>query len=647
MKSRYNIVLCNCEEQNSVLETECCDMEVYDTLDALEGLVCMMLTEEEAEELRASDRIMEVEKEDVPIETYTVRTDVDFNYLTRYGITSQNGADITSTFKFLSSDQEISGNTGPIGYFQISPFNEDAYLPDQNITRNYAGEYVDIVAIEAGEPVAANDVWEDHPDSQDDATPTTNTRFVRMDWSDISSSVNDPRNNQVTNSNRFSDHAIGVMSTAAGKTCGWAAVSSIRVIYLSDGVTTVHNAVLSWHQTKPVNPVTGRRNATIVTGAWGYGGEDHNYMYRVKDINEIGSYDDDGMLTTVQRPVGGWGSDLTPFVNAGLMPRIAYDQTTAQNEWWISCPAQTSSSSYNSMLTNWKSDGSIYYFKSAGNFGGAQSVKDGDPRLNDYIKMDANIDVIQPTTDSQGQYVFSRSNNPTQDLQRYTKTYRTVGSLNHYSIGACHHSTINPVPDPYSNRGPHIDIWAFGAYTWASAGGTGRGNYTLPDGEWDYFSGTSCAAPVAAGAAALFVDYHFDTFGEYPTHQQLLDYMQKNGKEVMLDLPPTTSTSAADALARTNEFDYSNAGVTPPSALYGPRTYNVVSTYNRIEEGQYENGGNEVMELWGSTTKRIFVPYFVTRNTKQRASSAFRSNFHYNNYNDTKQSYPRRKKRIG
>lgn len=619
-------------------------MEVYDTLDATEGLVCMMLTDEEAEELRASDRIMAVEKEDIPIETYTVRTDSTIDYLTRYGISTQNGAGITSTFKFLSSDQEISGNTGPIGYFQISPFNEDAFLEDQDITRNYAGQYVDIVSIEAGTPNSANDVWLNHVDSQDDSN---NPRFVRMDWSDISASVNDARNNQVTNTNWFSDHAIGVMSAAAGKFAGWAAVSSIRVIYLSDGVSTVHNAVLTWHQTKAVNPTTGRRNATIVTGAWGYGAEDHNYMYRVKDINEIGSYDEDVMLTTVQRPVGGWGSDLTPFVSAGLMPRIAYDQTTGQDEWWISVPRQTTDTSYNSMLQSWVNDGSIYYFKSAGNNGGAQSVKNDDPRTNDYIQMDSNIDVILPNTDVDGRYDFTYTTNSTNNLQRYTKRGYTVGSRNHINVGACQHSTINPLPDPYSSRGPHIDIWSFGAYTWTSAGGTGRGNFTLPDGEWDYFSGTSCAAPVAAGAATMFVDYHFDTFGEYPTHQQLIDYIQKNGKGVMLDIPPSTDSSGSAALAGTNFFDYSNAGVTPPSALYGPRTYNSVSTFNEIAEGQFENGGNEVHDLWGSTNKRIFVPYFVTRNTKQRASSPFRSNFNYNDYSSTKQTYPRRKKRIG
>ena len=635
MKSRYNIVLCNCEEQDSVLETECCDMEVYDTLDALEGLVCMMLTEEEAEELRASDRIMSVEKEDIPIETYTVRTDSNIDYLTRYGISTQNGAGITSTFKFLSSDQEISGNSGPIGFFQISPYNEDAYLEDQDITRNYAGEYVDIVAIEAGTPNSANDVWLNHVDSQDDSN---NPRFVRMDWSDISSSVNDARNNQITNTNWFSDHAIGVMSAAAGKFAGWGAVSSIRVIYLSDGVTTVHNAVLTWHQTKAVNPNTGRRNATIVTGAWGYGAEDHQYIYRVQDINEIGSYDDDGNLTTVSRPVGGWGNDLTPFVNAGLMPRSIWDQSNARYEWWISCPGQSIDNGYDSMLQSWVNDGSIYYFKSAGNNGGASSVKNDDPRINDYIQMDTSDVWIAPYTNVDGEYVFQYQGQSTPNLQRYTKRGRTVGSRNHINVGACQHSTVNPLPDPYSNRGPHIDIWSFGAYTWTSAGGTGRGQFTLPDGEWDYFSGTSCAAPVAAGAATMFVDYHFDTFGEYPTHQQLIDYIQKNGKQIMADAPPSTDS------AGNNLVDYSTVGNSPTSGYYGPRTYNGNATFNLIEEGQYENGGTEVSELWGSTDKRIFVPYFITRNTKQRSSSAFRSNFNYNDYSSTKQQYPRRRK---
>ena len=84
--------------------------------------------------------------------------------------------------------------------------------------------------------------------------------------------------------------------------------------------------------------------------------------------------------------------------------------------------------------------------------------------------------------------------------------------------------------DDYSNRGPMIDFSAYGAYTWTSYPST-----TYLDGRWGYFSGTSCAAPVAAGCAAVFLDWYVTRRGVWPTNAQLKELIQKHAKENLIE----------------------------------------------------------------------------------------------------------------
>ena len=625
MKQRYNIVLRDGNMQEQVLAEDCCDMDIADELPQLNGVVAMMLTEEEAEKLRNCEHIIAVEKEDIPIEDAPVSRSMVKDYLTRFSV-SQAGATYASTGFYLASDQTLTGNTGPIGYFQGGgpPFGgEDAYVVSQTISQNYAGQYVDIVAIEAGTPEVANDVWVNHPDALNDLAAS---RFVEMDWNNHGS-IFAAANRQVTNgTNYLSDHAIGVLSVAGGLVCGWAKVSSLRVIYLGgsgDGVTSVYNAVLDWHRTKPVNPATGRRNATITTGAWGYGGVDHEIAIRVDEVAQVNGYDDLGNLTTTNRPGSSWGNNLSAFVNAGIAPRIMRDPTDTTDKWYIPIPSNFFDTTFDITLASYVADGSIYHFKSAGNNAGV-GVKRNSPKWNTTIVTDTTINYIDLTVDGSGRYVFNPITASAGPYTQYPSRSRTSATSNAIVIGACQHSTRNPLPDDYSNRGQYIDLWGFGAFTWSS-----NPSVTLPDGQWGYFSGTSCAAPYAAGAAALFVDWFYDTRGEYPTQQQLLEAMQNSAKECLVS----------------EEF-FNWSSVPSPGNYSSNRLYSS-STLNRIDANDFQNGGSQLSDLYGSTTKRVFIPYYITNSNRIRYTSTVKNNFHYNNYLPTKQQYPRRKIRVG
>ena len=620
MKKRYNVVLAEPSVQDQFLsEGDACTLECCDTLDALDGLVAMMLTEEEAENLKASDCVVDVIEELTPIEiSPTPRSLTNSLYCSGFPSTATNGADYSSTFFHYSSDMAITANTGPVGWFGSQ--SEDPSILNQIIPQNYAGQYVDIVAIEAGLPTPANDGYDTHPDFLGDGGTS---RFVRMDW-DNWGSITSVRNRQVTNgSNYYSSHAIGVLSASGGLYCGWGKVSSLRVIYLSDGVSTAYNAVLNWHKNKPVNPQTGRRNATITTGAWGYGGVEHVQAFKVEDIASITAYDEDGNVTTINRPGGGWGNDLTPFTDNLISPRVITNG--GSTDWWVTLPTQSRDLSFQTLMSNYKADGSIYHFKSAGN-NAHVFVRQDDSRRDTTINTDAGgVNYLGISTDANGRYVFSDFSSISSfsyaPLRAYIDGYD--GAI---TVGACQHSTVNPLPDDYSNRGPAIDIWAFGAQTWTAYPGLG-----YQDGTWTYFSGTSCAAPVAAGAACLFVDWFFDQRGEYPTNDQLIELMQNAAKPVIEE--------------DTAYLNFSNVGTARD--LSSTRLYSS-NEVNRIKEGDAQNGGSELANLFGSMNKRVFIPYYITQAVVNNKSlNTGRSNYHYQSVDETRQQYPRRKIRLG
>lgn len=623
MKKRYNIILYDGEMQDHVLSHECAHLEVVDTLPKLNRIVAMSLTDEEAEQLRSCPYIQAVEAELDPIEDAQFPRTEQQNLYTRFLPSTTNGADNSSTFFHYMSDMTITGNTGPVGFFSPSPTSEDPSILNQTWTQNYAGNYVDIVAIEAGTPIASNDSHVNHVDFLND---DGNSRFVKMDWN-AHGSLNGTGNLQVTNNTEFlSSHAIGVLSACAGLYCGWSKVSSIRVIYLTSGgvgdpTSVVYNAVLDWHQNKPINPATGRRNATVTTGAWGYGGVDHRDAYKIEDVSQIRGYDPiDGTITTINRPVSGWGNDFTPFTDNLISPRVLEDPDDSTDKWYITLPINSFDTTFDAILDSYNDDGSIYHFKSAGNNAGV-GVKRNDPRWDTRVTIDANARYIELDVVN-NRYVFVPRT--TGGGVGYPLRSFTSATSNCFIVGACQHSTANPLGDDYSNRGPYIDLWAFGAYTWTSTPA-----YSYSDGRWDYFSGTSCAAPVCAGAASIFIDYFFDTRGEYPTFAQLKEYMQNTSKEV---------------IESENYIDWSN---TPSAGNFTSGRLYSSTELNRIKEGDLQNGGSDLSDLYGSTTKRAFIPNYILKNTKSRYSSAVKNNFKYNDYVTAKQQYPRRKIRVG
>ena len=264
-------------------------------------------------------------------------------------------------------------------------------------------------------------------------------------------------------------------------------------------------------------------------------------------------------------------------------------------------------------MNSYNTTGGIYHFKSAGNYG-TVSVKPTDPRWNTNIENTAGIDFTVDITD----YSYSTLN-PTagSSAVRYPLRIIDGGATNMITVGAVQNSTLNPLLDDYSTRGPVVDICGSGDFTWSAFP-----NLTHPDGQWGYFSGTSCAAPQAAGVAALFIENFFVKRGVYPSITQLKEILEKYSKP--MDGESTIDWSNVPAIG-----DYSQ------SRLY------FSNTVYSLKNDRPVNGGMDLSDLHGTPNSRAFVPWGVYMGTGQYIADPRGPNFGKRPISG--QTYPRRK----
>ena len=733
-KRKYTVILQPGTDEPAFLANEAAGMEVASNLSLLDSIISMRLTDEEVSSLMASDLVIDCELELPVVETaypitpeYTRNTTLE----TRNTPSGSNGADYSGTNFWFHGGVNITSNTASVGFFTTN--GEDAEV-SATIEQNYAGEYVDIVAVEAGTPLSQYDSYAyTHPDFLDSSN---DPRFVKTDWTTYESGLAS-QNQATANNTFFSAHAIGVLSAAGGTYCGWSKVSSLRVVYLSDGVAEAYNGVLNFHQNKPVNPNTGVRNATVVTGAWGFAGVDLTGAIPVDRINKLDVYDIDGNLTEINRPEGtgfaqtfnltatasdssnyqvsgtdrdgsvsgsdpsitvvvgdtinminnasgphpmyfktaavtgtgsqvsgvtgqgsgimswtpsaagtyyyicqfhslmvgtitvteqvtaGWGTDFTPFTNNLMVPRVITDPADSTDKWMIPWHINSRYATLDTIMNSYNNAGGIYHFDSAGN-NSAVGVGDNDPRKNNTAYLDNSVSAVDINLDGDGRYTFSSyttAADPSNVFVRPCRIYKG-GGPNQITVAACQHSDVNPLLDDYSSRGPMVDVAATGSYTWTAYPTT-----TKSDGRWGYFSGTSCAGPVAAGTASIMICDFFIKRGVYPTIAQLKEMISKHARKVLV----------SEGLE-----DFSNIG--SPRNIASSRLYSSSDVF-RISAGQAQNGGQDLSDLFDSPTDRIYIPYSVRLGSGKYINAVRGPS--YGRRAQSGQAYPRRKIRVG
>lgn len=544
----------------------------WNELTEIPNLISMDVEESYLEEFKTDPRIVTVEERLEPFPanlppffqtTKTVTAAVP--------ATSNNGTDYMPLQMYLDTD--IISSTQTIG-----ADNEDDSTTLANATyfSRWTGENVDIVSLEVG-PISSSlaGVHDSHPDFDDPDNPGT-SRIIPMDWADLESTDN----NQITSNSCLSSHGMAVLSAAGGTNCGFAKKANLRAAYTSaeDGVVECINAIISWHNSKQNNPTTGVPNPTIMIAEYQYVAN----RYTAISVDSITSIVD--LNGTTSRPAGGWGTDLTPFVSRNIMPFKVEDPNTNTWNWCIVFPFQGSFSSlYTALESAW--DAGITNINAAGNDSGVY-VKTSDSRrlgvrcttsgtVNTYdVRSGTNTTVTSNTSTTTTWYPFLM--------------YGPAGLDKGIDVAAGQNSETHQILDPYTVRGPGIDIVGLGANTW-----TAYPTSTYADGnKWGMFSGTSCATPTVVGKAACLMEKYFVYNNSWPSNNTVKELLINNARSVVKGVNSTTWSDVPNA-----STNYSVGEIAGTSSFV-----------NHIENGFWSpNGGFRFTELLGTTTKRAFL----------------------------------------
>lgn len=494
---------------------------------------------------------------------------------------SANGADYAPLDFHLGTNQalNLSQITSPSKIGRSFGNDNSNFLSNISYSSRWTGKNVDIVTLEVGpvNPALVN-VHDTHPDFDDLDNPGT-SRIIPMNWPNLESSDN----NQISSNLCLSSHGMGVVSAAAGTICGFAKKSSIRLVYLNtgseegspgstiDGAIEIINSIINWHNNKPINPITGVKNPTILIGEWQFL-NDRKLAYKIDDITNIS----ESGTVVATRPGSSWGTDFTPFTSRNIIP-FQVNTPDLGLQWCIVIPLQDRNVALKVAIdTLW--DTGITFINAAGNNGGV--FKKYNDATNTLVGISSgSTEYFISSSDGVINGIFSGPSPRGAAWPFYA--YGPHGNEKAIDVGAAYNSEGLPIVDGYTNRGPGIDIFGYGAQTWTSYP---AGDYA--DGKWGYFSGTSCATPTIVGMAACMMERYFYYNGTWPTPDKVKELVISNGKNVLKSSDTTT---------------WSSVGFASSSIITRQGT-----TGLRIAVGNFSNGGIQFEDLAGSTQKRGF-----------------------------------------
>jgi len=499
--------------------------------------ICVFkFTEEEANTISERDDVVSVNVEQDKVlygynpQNRNGKTTVETYFDTSYPSSTFDGTDfIPAKFFWDTNTTAPTPNGRPLGFFNNAQFGggtqEDTYAStNTTISHNFDGSTVDIVIVDPSGGALEQPSWaQAHPDFKD---ASNNFRFVAVDWGDYDAGVTNVRNNQVTNGwTDFGTHALGCASVAAGTYCGWAKNANLYYADATyDNELSIYAAILAWHQAKPVNPDTGKRNATIVNNSWGYADDVRaENIIPIEEISSFNAFDDDGNQTTVTRPGGGWGSDYSDFIDNGFNV-VNTTGANGTDKWGIATFRSNSSRDtvWDAVLNFFNDVNGIYMFFASGN-SPVVFARTDQPQYNNQIFMDSNY-FYYDLNESTGSNKVTATENTYAPVTGTEYTHRCEYLGNRYSfyVSSYQFSTTNPLMEHYPARGPAIDAIGQGRGSWCA---TSVYNVKTDSNgfEWGTFSGTSAACPNVVGAVALMLDhyYHGEGGASWPSIAEL------------------------------------------------------------------------------------------------------------------------------
>jgi hypothetical protein len=298
-----------------------------------------------------------------------------------------------------------------------------------------------------------------------------------------------------------SSHGTGCAGLSAGKNFGLAFESNIWNMSAISSPTSMsiessYDLMKIFHQNKPTNTATGRKNPTVVNGSWGYFAgfnSGTNVMYSFK---------------------GSTGNFTGYASNSTGVQAMAYglNSGSVYNRQFATSSRSNSTETAGDEMVN----AGVIYVTSAGNSNQRLGLGLSDPHLNDYLTTLNGADTRTgvPGYNVSGTVPSGHRNyiHPANIGYNTTTDYHPavcVGAMDDFI-----ESNYQERKASYSNNGPGVDVWAPADETLSAGMRAANGDQLGTEVNFSrynsnfvdrYFNGTSAASPVVAGVVALFL----------------------------------------------------------------------------------------------------------------------------------------------
>lgn len=426
-----------------------------------------MLTDQEAEQLRTDNRVLDVQLTPEEMGVKIGLNTVNYN---PYSINTEvfTKSSVDPTYRQWGH-LHCAGNTS-----QRRKGSWGAGLVQDSVDVFNDGKHVDVIIVD---DMVSRDCEEWY-------SPTTNqNRFVEYQWytelNQYVTSIDDDNRSVSTSTFNYPDninnttegHGTHVAGTVAGQFYGWAREANIYNLPVLGGQTPgVDNLLIfdylrAFHKNKPVNPITGFRNPTITNHSWGFYTDLLESFENGWSISDFAYVEWGGAYYDSYYPnPSGWtmAGLLADFGIPGAPRKIPYDYAALRAD-----------------IDDAVDDG-VVVIGAAGNEN-HYHVPETHPHWNNKVGLTA------------GWVYWSRGSSPTNASKAIS-----VGALNRASD--FRRST-------YTNFGPRIDVFAPGDFilsSYTNAGGYTDSKYTQGSvDKYNFSYGTSMACPQVAGIAAI------------------------------------------------------------------------------------------------------------------------------------------------
>jgi|TARA_B110000881_G_scaffold205310_1_gene207659 hypothetical protein len=432
-----------------------------------------MLDEDEVELIKSDDRVWDVELEEL------------HGLLTEPAGWSVNNGQFAKDFNTDSADV----NWGLLRHTETSNRsnwgNNGTSLVVDDVTVTSSGKNVDVVIVDGHvDPL--------HPEMAVNSDGTGGSRLMQFNWFSLTNAVTGlsngtyvyDRSGSYSSATDWSDndHGAHCAGTVAGNSQGWARDANVYNIspYGSNPNTLsssfMWDYIRQWHNTKPINPVTGRRNPTITNNSYGSS---------IKTSNT-----DAGYVTSAPTRVSYRGADFNPareLTQAELQARGFYCPLSNLK---MTIPYYTTSRQADQQDAI---DDGIIIVAAAGN-SSWKTVNAADQDYNNEYHMTYN-----------GSNLI---------LSSHRGTLSGAGYAPVINVGAASYD-VNEDKANFSNCGSQVDIYAAGNYiqsslNWDAFGTTKASTRSVdPRRTGSYigkYSGTSMASPQVAGVLACLAE---------------------------------------------------------------------------------------------------------------------------------------------